>query len=445
MLLTTKVRLNRYGRRIRSHRYTVGFSVLAASIVTLSRWPQLLLIFIVPGELLTLFLTNGLGMIAQLALVARKTLEIFLAVATYMLIPYAALALAEGRKIPLLYLRRFGLPSSHRMMTNVIESGLSRRYRVLTLDDNDFGAPEVPPFERRLTWLGFPVASFSAVVVSLSVFSLYRNGTDTLAGALGFGLTFGFFIARYYGEFTNGLIWWTIFITAVLIIHRRRVKMNAAPKVRNSADLNALSELVSKLGGWLRAPAFMAPQATIATVSEPLWRETVMRLQALMPVIVTDVSVPAPSLLWEIEQLSKRNYCSTIFVGQEELVQHWMTGSSCTEADLRLRQLLNGQTILIYSEQGRGSSRTFRNNLLAALDNIAGLVAMEEQSRRLNFSQLYPKRKVFWRRATANRRALRNLAQKIWKPVLTYYFIFMASAYATLVFRTLIVRILQYL
>jgi hypothetical protein len=81
-------------------------------------------------------------------------------------------------KFAVLYLRKFRHSAAHKTVTMVLESGLGRRYRVVTLDDSSFKPIEVPRTERflsRFGWLLGLGVSVAVVVVALPVLSRFRS------------------------------------------------------------------------------------------------------------------------------------------------------------------------------------------------------------------------------------------------------------------------------
>src|SRR4051794_24099463 len=70
---------------------------------------------------------------------------------------YHAWLAGAGPKLTIVYLRRFRLSAAQVVVTAALEQGLSKQYRVVTLDDGNFPPMEVPRLYRRISRYAWPV------------------------------------------------------------------------------------------------------------------------------------------------------------------------------------------------------------------------------------------------------------------------------------------------
>jgi hypothetical protein len=326
---------------------------------------------------------------------------------------YLLLMSLAGRKSVVLYLRRFRLRGVAQAMSDAIESGVGRHYRILTLDDANFVALEVPPLERWISRYGSLVPILGALVVFFGVmwvfFGMFERYSFSLSGigaiaALMWG-GFLIFVVPFAG---STLEYWVLFLVPAFLIHRWRVKKRSRVEIAVAEDLSACLGYCQTLSGKIRAPAFMAPQATVVKVVDTLWQETVTGIAQTADAIIIDVSAPTVHVLWEIETAIRGFRSKIVYLGQRALMEQWMAGPTCgddSEASARIRTLLEGATVLAYKPVSRASKRRFRKSLRNALDNLS-------ISPPAHFDV-----PASWKGITTNRR---TLLPPVWKAVLLY-------------------------
>ncbi len=301
-----------------------------------------------------------------------------LSAAAVLVAVYALLMALAPRKPTVLYLRRFRLATVAQAMSDAIESGVGRHYRILTLDDAGFVPLEVPRLERRLSRYGslgpilgglavfFGVLWMTATIFNRYGYSIIGLGVLAVVAWEGFLTTFAPFVGAM-------LVYWILFLVPAFLIHRRRVRRRSQVAVATEEDLSACLEYSQTLSGRVRAPAFMAPQATVVKVVDALWQETVIGIARTAGAIFIDVSVPTLHVLWEIETATRDFRHKIVYIGQKPLVEQWMeapTGEVGSEAGSKIRGLLEGATVLAYEPVSRASRRAFRKSLRNALDNL---------------------------------------------------------------------------
>ncbi len=288
-------------------------------------------------------------------------------------IVYTAVALADGRKAIVLYLRRFRLTGAHRMMSAAIQAGLGRQYRIVTLDDRSFRPLEVPGAEKAFSWYG-PVTI--ALSIPALVFAWVATITMGLAGlnpAAGVAMAAGFAVFAYRAFLI--LLWPASLVSVFLLVHRWRVRRRARMLVQTARDVRRCLIRVANLASRSRAPVFMAPQATVVDVQGELWQDLVARLGSRVDALVVDVSTITENLVWELKWLSSSALLSRcVFVGEKGRTDEW-TGHGLVEsgtATALARDLLESRSVLLYTTGGWLQKRRFRRSLLHALDNICG-------------------------------------------------------------------------
>jgi hypothetical protein len=326
---------------------------------------------------------------------------------------YLLLMSLAPRKSVVLYLRRFRLTAVAQAMSDAIESGVGRHYRILTLDDANFVPLEVPPLERWISRygslvpiLGALVAFFGVMWVTAMLFERYGYSLSGL-GVMAELLWSGFlaFVVPVCGPM---LEYWILFLVPAFLIHRWRVKKRSRAEIAVAEDLSACLEYCQTLSGRIRAPAFMAPQATVVKVVDTLWQETVTGIAQTADAIFIDVSAPTVHVLWEIETAIRGFRSKIVYLGQRALMEQWMAAPTCgddSEVSARIRTLLEGATVLAYKPASRASKRRFAKSLRNALDNLS-----IPPPAHLDVP-------ASWKGITTNRR---TLLPPFWKAVLLY-------------------------
>lgn len=291
---------------------------------------------------------------------------------------YLLLIAFSSRKAVVLYLRRFRLEAVSLAMSDAIESGIGRHYRIMTLDDSNFVPLEVPPMERWISRYGSLVTILGALAVTFAVVWLSASIFDRYGLSLGGTGMVGVFMLGGLLTFvlpTVGpmLEYWVLFLVPAFLIQRWRVKKRSQLEISTPEDLSACMDYCQTLSGRIRSPAFMAPQATVVKVVDALWQDTVVGIAERSDAIIIDVSVPTVHVLWEIETAIQGFRPKIIYLGQKALTEQWMfkpTDEKDSEASTKIRTLLEGATVLSYEPISRASKRKFRNNLRNALENL---------------------------------------------------------------------------
>jgi elongation factor Tu len=282
---------------------------------------------------------------------------------------YALFAYLGGRKSSVLYLRRFGLAASGGMVTSALESGMSRRYRIVTLDDSSFRALEVPPWARRFSRYGGPLIALVLIAGFVIVIRYLRADAGPLEylllwPLLGLGPAFLAFNA-----------WLLLSVIALLVLHRLRVRRRARGRIESAEQLEDRLRDCVGLSSWARAPAILAPQATVLSVADTMWQTTVSLLVRHVNAVLIDVSEPTSNLLWELEEVFRNGGEHVVLVGDRGKIGAWQReiGSDDAGGGLArsLSALIAARPVLTYDPNDRRGARRFRRSLMSALDNVA--------------------------------------------------------------------------
>ena len=280
---------------------------------------------------------------------------------------YILIVLISSRKIPVLFLRRFGLSGPNRTITRAIEGGLGRHYRVLTLDDSNFVPLEVPRIERIFSRLGIP---FAVLVFFLALVSF--SGGLGLPDAVALRILYWFPMGLY-----AALLWLPLLglsaIVLVILIYRWIIRRSFKLEIGSVEQLRRCIARVRGLAAWLRRPSMMAPQAVVVRVVSKLWQEAVSDLAGQVRLVICDVSEPTDNLIWEVERMSARPEVKCVFIGNGPMVQKWAQATGEPDADTpasRMKSLLQEQTILVFDPARRFPQRRFTRNLRNSLENV---------------------------------------------------------------------------
>ena len=366
MQIASDIGLNQTGLKRRRRR-------LGARLLRLSVAAALIgFVFISPYEAIYAVALPFIVVPGMLAEPAFERIAFLLVLLVVLAALYVLIALMSGRKTLVLYLRRFGLSDSNRMITRAIEGGLGRHYRVLTLDDSSFKPLEVPRTERILSRIGIPIAVLLLLVTFLSWGGGQGLGLPDKLLAILFVL---FPFAYGFGGILLLLPLLTLMpIVVAVLIYRWRIRRRSKLEIRSEEEIHRCLIRVQGLAAWLRRPSMLAPQALVVKVTDKLWQEVVSELAEAARLVICDVSEPTKNLIWEVEHVFAEPEIKCLFVGNGPMVRSWVqeTGDEDPEAPRSwMKSLLQEQTILVFDPTGRFPQRRFNRNLRNSLDNVS--------------------------------------------------------------------------
>ena len=275
---------------------------------------------------------------------------------------YIGWALIEGRKIPAIYLRRFGSTSANRVITNAIKARLGSAYRVVTLDDFAI-RPTYPPRVQVLLSVLAPLV-IAVLLIGIDAY-LYELQSRQAHGFLsGLGESFGPLI-----------ITWLFGMCGIMaLLHLWRVFKRSRMQAVDIRGVHKIIRRVLKLSNWLRGPRVMDSAVTVVRVADSEWKSMVSSLLKYTENVIIDVSIPTSNLLWELEQISRLDFRQCVIVANRDLLLRWlnMTQHPNETCDLydKTRALLVDQEILLYDPEIHTHTRAWQDNLRRALDNV---------------------------------------------------------------------------
>lgn len=272
----------------------------------------------------------------------------------WLVLLYQAYLWAAGPKLTILYLRRFRLTSAQAVVTAALEKGLSKRYRVITLDDASFPAMEVPLIYKRLSRYGGPflwLMFIVIIIVILTMLEMQSNPTFT-----GWIPAMGYIaIMMIIGPILVSLSVIIVILMVALLLQRWRVRKRAKVTVQSNDDVDKVKATIANLGCWYMRSTLLAPRATIVTVIDDLWQKVVVTLVNSSHVVLVDISNSTENLQWELALLEKYSFQNTVFVANRE---------STPIIDLPV-----GQSCVYYENfSKRHDWKVFLNALTQALD-----------------------------------------------------------------------------
>lgn len=268
---------------------------------------------------------------------------------------WTTLWIAESRKRVVLYLRPFRVPASSSFMSWIVQHGLGRGFRIVTLDDNEFPSLEVPRLEKLVSWIFLPVTMSLVAYFSLGISaSQWRQEVAQAMFVLVFSASF--------------LI---VFGFCFVLLHRWRIRSLARLRVANEGECHLLLARIATLRSRVNSPGFMAPQATVVSVAAAAWQAAVSSCLQDIDSVVIDVSVPTVNIAWEIELVAATPRLQVAYIAEESAFRESRWESVLPETSLsRLRGLLADDLVLFYnsSSYSRVQSRRFRAALQRALE-----------------------------------------------------------------------------
>ena len=380
----TNIQPNAHGQRARAIRIRTRVVVLLGVVslaVVVVQWPVVLLaVAIIPVE--TMFTALAMSPHSEAAATVFAAAALLVGMAILVLaaaVPYAAIARFTRAKHVVVYLRRFRLSRTHRMLSAAIESGLGRRYRFVTLDDQSFTPIEVPTIERRLTRYAAPtfvVVGIGVLVLGIVLGALlwFRYGIS-LTGLGVLGLTFAAFSAPIVMPVLFPMAGTAMVAFSTVLAHRRRIRARSRVTVTDAATLASAVRDVRSLGASIRSPAFMAPQATVVTVVDGMWQQVVEELATIANAFVVDVSAVTPNVAWELDLLQTAYSDRVVFIADAAMLQHAVEHAGAMAVDdTLLRHIVERHPVLLY-ESGWMAARRLRRNVRIALENMGSVPA----------------------------------------------------------------------
>ncbi len=302
-----------------------------------------------------------------------------------------------------LFLRRFGHSEAIHALT-VASARIGGSWRLVTLDDARIapvgmkphvsGALDLMNFLFEVGGLAFEigrdlvkgaayVAGVGLAISGITVFAATDGSAGDRLGEVlrlfGWGQSGSGFAAGAFKFFVWILVACAVVVLAVLVVGIPVMVLTPAltmigfvEKAVHDADQLKAIRIVDA-GGIAEARARLRKVARrvfsarliVLKVDGSVWRPPVTDVAAESDAALIDVSQPTENILWEIDQLTHRNPRPCVFVAEHSRVGELHQASDATAS--RLRELLDGQDILVYTTD-RAGIRQFTKALRVALD-----------------------------------------------------------------------------
>ncbi|GAB3430328.1 hypothetical protein [Flindersiella endophytica] len=313
--------------------------------------------------------------------------------------PFIGIHLMRGRRVLVLFLRRFGYTETTEAVTAAARS-IGRFWRLVTLDDAEI-APIGVGAARSINAIARGVDSTS------KAWKAIRHGLGRLTGLVFVGaLGTAAYAYHQSGELDaliepSGstavrlfqvlvvLLAALLALTACLallpllqlaalpfavpamfvssVVGSVRAADNAkAGVIRNLRELEPTARAIVK-----QSRRILAPRLIVLRVETAVWRAVVGRLVAASRIVLVDVSEPTENLLWEIEELRRKANVRCVFICHHHKLPALLgaDGGYAPWAVQRLRALLDGTDVLAYAVDPAGVRR-FTHALRAAFEAV---------------------------------------------------------------------------
>ena len=277
-------------------------------------------------------------------------------VALTVLAIYLALNLFSGRKYSILFLRRFGLDVNS-VVSRVIQKGLGRRFRFVTLDDGRFPSLDVPALEKWASRLGPPLVAVMVVLgawlarQTLSQQQSSNGAYEQTAAEM--SAVMGYWVA----------VFWVLLMLAW--VHLWRVRRKSHYKIRREGQLTSFLLDIRTLDRWRLRLSLLRPQAVVARVSDSLWQRCVSGVSELAGIALIDVSDPTLNLQWEIEH-SRKQGLRCVFIAERSRLQSWLASLQeplAPPAVQAVATLIGDDRVLVYDGVQKLGGSFFRSSL----------------------------------------------------------------------------------
>lgn len=259
----------------------------------------------------------------------------------------------EGRKIVILYLRRFGLSTI--AVNPRSRGGIGRSFRIITLQDGQFNPAGIGG---RSLWGSILVLVFLfALIIGLSIiFSnmAMRGFSETNSG--------GWLAALVFQTYCT---WIGISILTMFLCYQLLLEWYSDMRVRNRAELSDTLARVRWMSSRINQPSLLARRSTVVRVVDKLWRKTVLSLATSVHVALIDVSDPSEHVIWELNAL-KNAGIPYILIADSNAVKSPTNTSSDKESSFN-HIGIDTPTILPYDSKNSSKLAEFQQSLTSAI------------------------------------------------------------------------------
>jgi hypothetical protein len=301
--------------------------------------------------------------------------------------------LLRGRRRLVLFLRRFGHTAATHVVT-VATASLGGRWRLVTLDDASVApvgvgamTDVVSAFRRMSAGFRRAFAATGRVLAVVLVLTFVGcvadfgwasrsgidpssvSGRDTTAGvvlrilATVAAVAGSLLVAGFGLQLLKVVVFPVVAVGSTVARAVRDAEGAKALEVPNPRKIVAARDRARRLSRKVFSPRLM-----VLRVDSAIWQETVDGVGYVAHVPLIDVSDPSENVNWEIERMTSRFGPRCVFIGEHSRLGYLTTPIPADPAAHRVRQLLDGYTVLAYTSDDVGSRR-FVWALQAALDH----------------------------------------------------------------------------
>lgn len=294
--------------------------------------------------------------------------------------------LARGRRRLVVFLRRFGLTETTRVVSYAVATAMGGRWRLVTLDDAETDPVGV---QRRSRWIAIVAILVGLVLMAMALRYIFGGGFDATVRHMledmlkeKPGETFPQLLGRFIGSVAVAFVagFFVVILVAigataagvatafswVSYASIRKAEHAKAMTVQSAAAIEpAVAEIVRRTHG------IFAPRLIVVKVANRVWQKLVIRLVDSASAVVVDVSEPTENLLWEIEALRREHGLKWLPIGEDDRVDALIKGGRrATGLERRFLQLLDGEEVLAYASDRRADMKRFSRQLYSRLDRL---------------------------------------------------------------------------
>jgi hypothetical protein len=138
----------------------------------------------------------------------------------------------------------------------------------------------------------------------------------------------------------------------------REAERSKTVAVTSESEIQQAADAIAR-----RSRKVFGPRLVVLRVASHVWQHAVRELAALSSLPLIDISEPTESVLWELEELTKRFGDACVLIGRHERVAALALepgDRGPTPVERRLIDLLDGREVLAYTTDPRGLKRFAR-------------------------------------------------------------------------------------
>jgi hypothetical protein len=143
--------------------------------------------------------------------------------------------------------------------------------------------------------------------------------------------------------------------------------------VADKAEADSVKRRIAAVARQVFAPRLVVVKVasgmvTLKSGALELWQYSVIGLATSASIVLVDISMPSQNVLWEVEALAVILNTRCLFVGEEARLEYLHRPGPVESSIERLRDILDGRTVLAYSREAPDPGQ-FARTLRAALEH----------------------------------------------------------------------------